>query len=387
MYYKLTCIFLFFVLTARAQDKFAFQSLETLWEKLPANCQKGLHLNEECTCVLKGSAFRLKSEFDGNKLVHLGLKLFNDSIKNTNDPYVYSFIERELLQFILDDEQARNARQREDKVFLYYSSNFQKRSLFDNPNFIQNVVSNLTGVSIKQDSLNYRVLLLNSNSERLEFGFPKVNALIRAMDKKELDEFIYSEFLKNVKVLQIPGNVLVPGSLKSKGKILVSEGDSYLIKGFTANTYYKKEKDGIKVLFQKDSIGESLSNLFLTDLPFSRQIQLELKIRSYGGNDLSVSTTVGQFLSHFDSQFKLFFGVEANMPDGIRGSLIIYCPALNYIHLLDVKTTEPLLFGNQAYVSGILYPYIPCHNIKELFGNTKEKGSNIDDLFKRNTYE
>lgn len=385
MYYKLTCIFLSFVLTATAQDKFASQSIETLWEKLPVNCQKGLQINEECTCTLKGSAFRLKSEFDGNKLVHLGLKLFNDSIKNTNDPYVYSFIERELLHFILDDDQARNARQREDKVFLYYSSSFQKRSLLDNPNSIQNVVSDLTGVSIKQDSLNYRVLLLNSNSERLELEFPKVNALIRAMDKKELDEFIYADFLKNVKVLPTPGNVLVPGSLKSKGKILVREGDSYLIKGFTANTYYKKEKDGIKVLFQKDSIGESLSNLFLTDLPFRRQAQLELKIRSYGGKDLSVSTTVGQFLSHFDSQVKLFFGVENNKPDGIRGSLIIFCPALNYIHLLDVKTTEPLLFGDQTNVSAILYPYIPCHNIKELFGKTE--GYVLDDLLKGNAYE
>ena len=387
MYYKLTFIFLFFILTASAQDKFASQSIETLWGKLPEDCQKGLQAQKQYACVLKGSAFRLQNEFDGNKMVHLGLRLFNDSIKKTDNPYVYSFIERELLKFILDDEQARNARQKEDKVFLYYSSNFQKRSLLDNPNSIRNVVSDLTGVSIKQDSLSYRVLLLNSNSERLEIEFPKVNALIRGMDKKELDEFIYGEFLKNVKVIQTPRNVLVPGSLKSKGNILVSEGDSYLIKGFTANTYYKSEKDSIKVLFQKDSIGESLSNLFLTDLPFSRRTQLELKIRSYGGIDQSASITLGQFLAHFDSQFKLFFGIESNKPDGIRGSLIIYCPALNYIHLLDVKTTETLLFGNQAKVSAILYPYIPCHNIKELFGKTEKNEPVLDDLLKRNAYE
>ena len=66
MYYKLTYLFLFFALTASAQEKFASQSLETLWGKLPMDCQKGLQINEEYDCVLKGSAFRLKSEFDGN---------------------------------------------------------------------------------------------------------------------------------------------------------------------------------------------------------------------------------------------------------------------------------------------------------------------------------
>lgn len=387
MYYKLTFIFLFFILDASAQDEFASQSLETFWGRLPVDCQKGLQANNVYTCVLKGSAFRLKSEFNGNKMVQLGLKVFDDSIKKTDNPFVYSFIERELLKFILDDEQARNARQKEDKVILFYSNNFQKRSLLNNPNSIRNVVSDLIGVSIKQDSLSYRVLLLNSNSERLEMEFPKENALIRGMDKKELDDFIYGELLKNVKDWQTVRTGLVPGPFKSVGNMLVSEGEHYLIKGFTANTYYKREKDSIKVLFQKDSIGESLSNLFLTNLPFRRPTQLELKIRSYGGKDQSVSTTVGQFLAHFDTQFKLFFGVESDKSDGIRGSLIIYCPALNYIHLLDAKTTEPLLFGNQAKVSAILYPYIPCHNIKELFGKTEKNEPVLDDLLKRNAYE
>ncbi len=382
MYYKLTCIFLFFVFIAKAQDKFASQSLETLWEKLPVNCQKGLQINKEYACSLKGSAFLLKSELDGNKMVHLGLKLFNDSIKEIDNHFVYSFIECELLKFILDDEQSRNLRQREDKVFLYYSSNLQKKSLLNNTNSMRNVVSDLTGVSINQDSLNYRVLLLNSDYERLEIEFPKVNTLIRGMDKKELDDFIYGELLKNIKDCQTHRNGLVDGPFKSVGNILVSEGEHYLIKGFSANTYYKREKDSLKVLFQKDSINESFSNLFLTDLPLILPTQLELKIRSYSGNDQPVSTTVGQFLAHFGPEYKLFFGVENNQPDGIRGSLIIYCPALNYIHLLDVKTTASSLFGDQPKVTGIFYPYIPCHNIKEMFGKNDVDGSVLDNLIK-----
>lgn len=387
MYYKLTYIFLLLVSSVSSQNRHASQSLKALWEKLPVDCRNELQLNKEYSCNLKGVTFGLKREFEGGKLMHLGLNVFNDSIQKTENPFVYSFIERELLQYVLDDEPIRNVRQKEEKVFLFYSNNFQKRALINNLNSIKNVVSDLTGVIIKHDSLSYRVLLVNSNAERLEIEFPKINTLIRSMDKKELDDFIYNEFSVNVKYKQPQSKSLVNDPMKREGNMLVSEGEHYLINGFTANTYYKKEQNNIKVLFEHDCIGESFSNLFLTDLPFRQPTQLELKIRSYGGIDQTVFTTIAQFLAHFDSQFKLFFGVESDKPEGIRGSLIIYCPALNYIHLLDVKTTEPLLFGDQVKVSAVMYPYIPCHNIKELFGKTEKNKPVLDDLLKGNAYE
>lgn len=380
MNYKLTILFLFFVIGASSQARFASQSMEVLWSKLPANCQKILLTQKECDCQIKGLVYCLKSELDGNRITHLGLKVFNDSVSKANNPFVYRFIERELLQFILNDEQGRNTRQLEDKVYLYYTSNFQKRTVLNNPTLIHNVFSGLSGSTIKQDSLTYKVLLVNHDMERLEIEFPKENALIRGMDKKELDDFIYSELSTNIKDVGKHRGSLINSHLMSEENLLVSVGENYLIKGFNSTTYYKSENNRTAILFQPDRIKESFSNLFLTDLAFNRSTQLDLKISSYGGNDQLLSITISQFLSNFGSDYKLFFGVETAKPDGIRGSLIIYCPSLNYIHLLDLRTTTSSLFNKQSKLNGVLHPYIPSHNIRDLFGIVKVNGPVLDDL-------
>jgi hypothetical protein len=376
-------------LTISAQDRFVSHSLNIIFEKLPTDCQKNLLSKKECNCFLKGYSFKLKSEFDDNRMVHLGLYVFSDSTKEHGSTFddLYKFIERELLQFIVDNEQARSTRQKEEKVYIYYSNIFQKKSLLNNPAFIQNVVKDLTGVTVDNDGINYKATLLNSDSERLELEFPNINSLILGMDKKELDDFIYSELSKSVKKSRSSLGQVSTDNLKKVGNLYISEGDYYLIKGFSSNTYYKKDEDSVGVVFQVDNLKESFSNLFLTDLSSKRQILFEIKLRSYGGNDQLVSTTVDQFLAHFSSDFKLYFGVEDLNPASLRGSLILFNQGLNFIHLLDIKSTSSSLFANTGKVTGILYPYIPCHNIKDLFGIIEAKDPVLFDLLNQDAHE
>ena len=379
----------FFVLTVSGQDRFVSHTVNTIFEKLPTDCQKNLLFKKECNCFLKGFSFKLKSEFDENRMVHLGLNVFGDSTKEHENSFddVYKFIERELLQFILDNEQARSTRQMEEKVNIYYSNIFQKKSLLNNLTFIQNVVKDLTGVTVDNDGINYKATLLNSDSEKLELEFPNINSLILGMDKKELDDFIYSELSKGVKKSRSSLGQVSTDNLKKVGNLYISEGDYYLIKGFSSNTYYNKDEDSVGVVFQVDNLKESFTNLFLTNLSSRRQIIFEIKLRSYGGKNQLVSTTVDQFLSHFGSDFKLYFGVEDVNPDSLRGSLILFNQGLNYIHLLDIKSTTYSLFANNGKVTGIMYPYIPCHNIKDLFGISEAKEPVLYDLLNGNAHE
>lgn len=389
MYSKLTFIFSLFVLSISAQDGFVSNNLKKIYEELPTDCQKNLLLKKECNCLIKGFSFKLKCQFDENKMVHLGLNVFSDSVKEHETSFddVYKFIERELLQFVIDNESERSIRQKEEKIYFYYSNIFQKKSLLNNPAFIQNVVKDLTGVTVDNDGINYKATFLNSDSERLELEFPNINSLILGMDKKELDDFIYSELSKSVKKSRSSLGQVSKDNLKKVGNLYISEGDYYLIKGFSSDTYYKKDEDGVEVVFQADNLKESFANLFLTDFSHRQQVQFEIKLRSYGGNDLLVSTTVDQFLAHFGSDFKLYFGVEDTNPDSIRGSLILFNQGLNYIHLLDIKSTSQSLFAGNGKVTSIMYPYIPCHNIKDLFGITEAKEPVIYDLLNENAHE
>jgi len=127
--------------------------------------------------------------------------------------------------------------------------------------------------------------------------------------------------------------------------------------------------------------------LFLTDLSSRHQVLFEIKLRSYGGKDQLVSTTVDQFLAYFDSDFKLYFGVEDINPDSLRGSLILFNQGLNYIHLIDIKSSSLLLFENEGKVTGIMYPYIPCHNVMDIFGITEFEEPVLYKFINENAHE
>jgi hypothetical protein len=184
-------------------------------------------------------------------------------------------------------------------------------------------------------------------------------------------------------------NNLLSDSLLQKGDLYVKEGGNYLIKGFSGNTYYRKNADSFLPVYQQQYVKESFANLFLTQLFDNHPVSMSIKIKSYGEDKATINTSVMQFLSHFDASYQLYVGIEEFENDHIRGSLILYNPVLNFIHLIDMKTTPANLFGNgQNQISAVMYPFIPCHNIRDLFYKEDNgKSITIDDILLENDNE
>ena len=381
MYYKLTCLYIFLSLTitGSAQDKFASQSLKNLFDSLPLECKTRLIESKECECMLDGSIFHLDCEFDGDVIIHAGLKVFDDSLKKSNNNFIFSFIERELLKFVLDDNEARDQRRKEDNVYLSYANSYHVKEILDSNDKIKKVISDSFGIAIKQDSLKCNVILTNSHGEKLGMEFPVINTLISGMDKKELDENIFRVLSKNIKSNPNQDLKHDDHSFNREGDLLVGEGERFLIKEFTTSRYYIREKDSVKLVYDKKYVSESLSNLFLIGSTADNPISIDLKLKGYGNDDKFISMTVDKLLSHFDNHFKLYFGIEDTSNVHLRGTLIIYNPGLNFIHLLDIKTDAESLFGNEGRVIGTFYPYIPIHNIKDLFGKFNSEKSILPD--------
>ena len=157
---------------------------------------------------------------------------------------------------------------------------------------------------------------------------------------------------------------------------------------FFINKYFKKENDSIKLVYNKSYPSESLSNLALTGSPTDHKITVDLKIKGYGNEDKPISMPLNKFLGHFDTHFKIYFGIEDAAADHLRGTLIIYNSVLNYLHLLDIRSDVISLFGDPGKLVGTFYPYIPTHNIKELF-NIMEGSQSIisDNLLKQDIHE
>lgn len=383
-YHILLSVFLFSI-SGTAQKQAASQFLQKIFDELPLDCQTSLIENNECDCSIKGVGFHLKCESIDNKIANLRITIFNDSFKNGINPFIYLFIETELLKFVLDDNKSRESRRIDDHVFIYYSNIYNKKQLFNNVELVSNVILDLNEISIIEDSLNYKAILTNNNSERIELEFPKNNGLIRGLDKKELDDFIYSELVKNTQIKQKQSEVFNYNQVKKTDDLIVYQGENYLINDFSSDRYFKTVNDSFVLVFNKSHPKESFSNLFLTNISSIQDVNLALKIKNYSNIDMNINTTVNKFLSNFDKEYKLFFGIEDFANNQLKGSLILYNPQLNYIHLLNLETTNISIFGNPGYVSGILYTYIPTHNINDLFGkNDSELNDSmlIDDILK-----
>ena len=224
--------------------------------------------------------------------------------------FINSFVGREFLKFILDDNKARELRCKEDHVYIYYANIFQGFSLLKTTEPISKVISDISRISIKQDSLKYTVVLANSRGEKIGVEFPATNELISGMDKKELDENIFTYLSTDIPAYSNLKQRQVDCSFNSKEELLVGEGENFIIKDFSSYKYYKREKDTIKLVYDKKYISESLSNLFLAGEPTNHQIFIDLKIKGYGNQDKNTLMAVDNLLTHFDSTFKFYFGIE-----------------------------------------------------------------------------
>jgi hypothetical protein len=368
--------------------KFVSQNVKKIYDQLPVTCKKQLIENKECECMLKGLRYHLKLETVGNVISNVGLKVFKDTVNSFNCNSINSFVEREFLKFILDDNVARESRRKEDHVYIYYANSFQEFSLLKTPESISKVISDISGITIKQDSLKYNVVITNSRGEKIGMEFPAINSLISSMDKKELDEYISTDLLKDIPINPNPDQRQLNHTFNSEGDLLVSEGEHFIIEDFTSYKYYKREKDTIKLVFNKKYISESLSNLFLAGEPTNHRILIDLKIKGYGNTDKNKLMGIDKLLTHFDSQFKFYFGIEDTCNDHLRGTLLIYNSSLNYLHLIDIKTDAESLFKDPGHLVGSFYPYIPTHNIKDLFGKGDSKKSILlEDILNGNSYE
>ncbi|MDY0103451.1 MAG: hypothetical protein RBS07_10970 [Lentimicrobium sp.] len=372
---RYTLSFLAFIITATAaaQVRFASNSLEKMFEKLPPVCKSQLIEKQECIYSINGTEYNMACEIFDEQIIKLGLRIFEDSTINNYNSSVCSFIEGELLKFILDDGKAREARRNEDQVYLFYSNLLQENGILKNPDYIKRVTSDINGVAINMKNLKYQVLITNTFGERLMMEFPAINTLITGMDKKELEENLFKNLIVEKNSLLNHSNNHPAGNLQKEGELLVTQGNYFLIDDFSSKLFFIKIKDSLKLVFDPKYARESFSNLFLTGGSNSHSVVIDLKLKGYGNEDKSLTMPLNKFLSIFDNQYELYFGIEDSSANSLRGSFIIFNPALNYIHLCDIKTESGTLFANHPSITVAMYPFIPTHNIKNLFG--KEAGN------------
>lgn len=363
-YFFILSVFLFLVKFSTAQNYSVEQDI--VLKRLSSEGKNNLIKKGFSSCTINGTTYSLHKN-EGNRI---GLKVFENYI-SPDKPIIYTFIESELLKFILNSDIERESRRREEGVTIYFAENFKNFTLLKNASDINRVIQDTIRIVLNIENFTYLVTIANLKGDRLGIKFPAVCSLIMEMDKKELvDNLIFqlSYYKKNEVEFETNYNTY---NLVKEGNLLVSRGDKYLIQNMKSDLYYLNEHDSLKPLFKSEYTSQSFSNLLLMPSSFSSKRELNLKIKEYGDTYKNIKMNLNDFLTYFNSDFKAYFGIEDTSSTHLRGTLILYNSRLNYIHLIDLITTKTDLFDSLGIIKGTLYAYIPTHDIKSLIDESQ----------------
>ena len=88
----------------------------------------------------------------------------------------------------------------------------------------------------------------------------------------------------------------------------------------------------------------------------------------YGMKSVSYSITLNQWLNYCATWgLKVFFAVEEQREDGVLSMVIAQSKELGFNHLLSVVVPDDFIHNSGAVLKARLTPYIPIHNVKDLY--------------------
>jgi hypothetical protein len=371
-----------------AQIGFDSSSLQDIYGRLPESEKRtilGLGIRNQNSIIdtlINQDGKFLSVLINKSKLQKLGFEVKNLYLLINYDSIVKTFIERTLLRLSFDStipdiintaetSQIRFLFQDKDLLFTQVNS-FQK--LFD---FIN------SSEQFKLAKNDYMfVAEWNNGENRLKMIFPNNYQLLAGKNKKELDE----ELLKNL-------NEIISGSLLTE-PLKISEisndslpivrlkGSSYM-DHLSSDIFYKWNGTDSLLVFEKDLIPYSISNLFLnTKLTGNRNLGLNQKL--YGGRSFTYSLFLKNFLTYFENDFQRFVGLENNDKDLIEGTVVFSHKYFNFVHLLHFKTTSSEIFNDNGNLIANFYTNIPMNNVSDVVMKyvPGEDGQKIDIIIK-----
>ena len=362
---------IFHSMIASADIRFNSERIKQVFTMLP-NEYKGL-IETNCAIDSSGSHF-LDISLNGGKnilvyrynkyqeLDHIGLYLVSDNPDFTKIREVFDYFEREFLVSALLNLKyplIQITSNKKIEILFNGSSIKEKKSLSILPKLL---INKDTPFKISYDS-NYFVIKWNIESSNVfEVRIPNNYTLITEKTKDELE-------LELLRKLQTPqeGNFSIKRPEKSQLKlcepnIYFYKGDIYSNNEGLSSTKYFEIKDSINPVFNTIYYKESISNLFLNEIP--SQIILGITQKLYGGSEEKFRINLNSFFRNFGSDYKIYFGWQSDDKENIKASIIISNTVFNYTHLLEISTDYKTIFKENGEVNAMFFAYTPKENHK-----------------------
>lgn len=267
--------------------------------------------------------------------------------------YAMEFLERYFVDLLTQKDVAIERKMKDDKVYFRKGSISDLRLLSDTIPYTFDLCGNY-----------YDVKWLRNGQPFVNIVFPAQYDLLLGMDQEEAQQKLKETILAapardSLKTAPDPKDL----HLQSTG-VWMLKTDTFQLASLHNGTYYY---NNVKPVFDDRHLEYSAANLFaglLTNTDY--RVYVEQSV--YGLQTVSYSIMLSQWLNYCaEWGLKTFFAVEEQREDGLLTIVIAHSEELGFNHLLSIVIPDRFTSDNNAVLKVRLTPYIPTHNLKNLY--------------------
>lgn len=294
------------------------------------------------------------------------LFLFSDELKNTYPSVIYDFLERYLYEI-------RNSQ----NGYL-----LNQRMTDDKVNVVQGDVVNVTKLSPmvpfsinKIDNFGYDVCWTDTlGNTLLELQFPVQFELLLGKTKSEIETTVKNSIQSMDSVFSPVTDMQEIEELDS-GYFRTTPSFNYYVESLNTSRYYEIVNDTDTVaVFNPRQKWYSVANLFHGIINDTNEYRLYIQQNLYGFKQMHYTITLSQWLNYCkDNNLIVYFAIEEEREDGLKGLLIAQNTDLGYNHMMSIIIPDNFIEKKNATFKVSLNAFIPTDNVKELYQKYTER--------------
>ena len=285
------------------------------------------------------------------------LKLFSPEQRQATGKLqlvVMDFMERYFRVLQSQNQTTIQTKMADDKVFFRQGSLSDLSHVADTMPLSINLVDRHYEVTWQKDSLPFLTVVFPAQYDLL-LGMQKDEAV------KTLKEMVLRSPQRDTPVTTPSNLTLVTDSLYQ------TQGDIMELASLTDALYFIKERDEYMPVFDNTHPDYSAANLF-HGLISNKDYRMYVEQSVYGMKTINYSLSLRQWLNYCDEWgLKVFFAVEEQRKDGLLALIIAQSKELGFNHMLSVIIPDKFITDQNAVLKVQMTPYIPIHNIKNIY--------------------
>lgn len=278
---------------------------------------------------------------------HIGIRLFTEQLRVMGNSPIFDFLERYFLQLRFPPivKSASNMI-RDDEFRFQYGSMADIEKLRTTDDF-----------SYSNDNHHYTANWCRNGKTIISVSFPVEYELISGENKIEAENNLLSDIQ----------NTVVKKSLDN-----VNRRESYINECFSNRLYFK----GGQLVTSQNHPAETAANMMLST-NVKGKYDINITQISYGFQKKVFQIPLRQWISFCNEHgCQLYFGIEHVSDDGkVKAVVLAHNQAENYNHVLTVTIPTNIIEQHQGVVEARLYPYVPIHNVMNMFAKYRKSNS------------